>query len=85
MNNETTFARAAVLKKIRALMEKTVENGATLNEAATAAAKVQELLQKYDLSLSEVQDLCEDDPFVREYIFLSADDGKHKYRKERRQ
>jgi hypothetical protein len=82
MDNETTFDRAALLKKIHALMEKTVENGATLNEAALAAAKVQELLQKYDLSLSEVKNLPDDDPFVSEHIFLKDENGNSKYRKE---
>ncbi|HZQ11018.1 MAG TPA: DUF2786 domain-containing protein [Anaerolineae bacterium] len=82
MENQT-MDRESLLKKIRALMDKTVENGATVAEAAIASAKVQELLLKYDLSISEVQDRPEDDPFVTEDIFLQTEDGKHKWRKER--
>lgn len=44
-----------ISKKIRALMEKTVANGATEAEAVSAADKVQELMNIYDLSMSDVE------------------------------
>jgi hypothetical protein len=44
-----------ISRKIRALMEKTVENGATEAEALTAADKVQELMNNYDLSMTDVE------------------------------
>lgn len=40
--------------RIQALRAKTVDNGCTESEALTAAAKVAELLDRYDLSLSDV-------------------------------
>lgn len=44
-----------ISKKIKALKEKTVENGCSENEAVAAAEKVQELLNTYNLSMSEVE------------------------------
>ena len=44
-----------ILEKIRALMLKTVENGASESEAVAAAQKVAELLEKYNLMMSEVE------------------------------
>jgi hypothetical protein len=44
-----------ILEKIRALMLKTVENGASESEAVAAAQKVTELLEKYNLMMSEVE------------------------------
>ncbi|MDR3514887.1 MAG: DUF2786 domain-containing protein [Azospirillaceae bacterium] len=41
--------------RIQALRAKTVDNGCTEEEAMTAAAKVAELLDRYDLSLSDVE------------------------------
>ena len=41
--------------RIRALSAKTVANGCTEGEALTAAAKVAELLDRYDLSLGDVE------------------------------
>ena len=48
--------------RIQALRAKTVQNGCTEAEALSAAAKVAELLDQYDLSLSDVdlrQSPCE--------------------------
>lgn len=42
-----------ILKRIRALLAKTVERGASEQEAMMAAAKAAELMAKYDISLSE--------------------------------
>lgn len=40
--------------KIKALLQKTTENGATEGEALMASQKVNELLQEYDLSFSDI-------------------------------
>lgn len=47
--------RESLLKRIRALRAKTVENGCTEGEAMSAAAKVAEMMAEYDLSQSEVE------------------------------
>lgn len=46
---------AKLTKKIQALMAKTVENGASEAEALSAAEKVQELMNTYDLSMSDIE------------------------------
>jgi len=45
----------AVAARIRALLSKTVENGATEAEAMSAAAKARELMDKHRLSMSDVE------------------------------
>ena len=45
----------ALLKRLQALRVKTVENGCTEGEAMAAAAKVAELLDRHDLSLSDLE------------------------------
>jgi len=45
----------AVKKRILALMAKTTENGCTEEEALSAAKKVQEMLHKYQLDLSDIK------------------------------
>ena len=54
-----TSQRTADLEKlkgrIQALRAKTVENGCTEEEALSAAAKVAELLDQYDLSLTDIE------------------------------
>lgn len=47
--------RAQVAARIRALFSKTIENGATEAEAASAAAKAKELLDTYQLNMSELE------------------------------
>jgi len=41
--------------RIQALRAKTIDNGCTEDEALSAAAKVAELLDRYDLSLTDVE------------------------------
>src|SRR5256885_439383 len=41
--------------RIQALRAKTIENGCTESEALAAAAKVAELLDRYDLSLTDIE------------------------------
>lgn len=47
--------RDGVIRRIRALMEKTVANGCTEAEAASAAAAAGNLLNKYQLSLTDIK------------------------------
>lgn len=57
-----THNREAAMNRIRALLAKTTANGATEAEALTAAAKAGELLDRYNLTLSDVeikQERCE--------------------------
>lgn len=56
----------AVSTRIRALLAKTVENGATEAEAMSAAAKAREWMDKYRLSMSDVEIQAE--PLVQEQV-----------------
>ena len=47
--------REKIAARIRALLAKTVENGCTEDEAVAAAAKAAEMLERYNLSIDEVQ------------------------------
>ncbi len=47
--------RAKIVLKLRALLAKTVENGATEHEALAAAEKASELMEEYDLSYTDVE------------------------------
>ena len=47
--------REKIAAKIRALRAKTIDNGCTEDEAIAAAAKVAEMLERYNLSLDEVE------------------------------
>lgn len=44
-----------IIKKIKSLMAKTTENGCTESEALLAAKKAAELMQRYNLSLSQIE------------------------------
>ena len=58
MDHNFDFAALDKLKlRIQALRAKTIDNGCTEDEALAAAAKVAELLDRHDLSLSDVE-LC---------------------------
>jgi hypothetical protein len=48
-------SRSSLAAKIRALLSKTVENGATEAEAASAARKARQLMDDHQLSLSETE------------------------------
>src|SRR3546814_7664627 len=56
--------RDSALEKIRALLRKTVENGATEAEAMAAASKAEELIAKYDVETTELD--------IKESAFASA-------------
>ena len=53
-----------LLRKIRALLAKTTENGATENEAILASTKVRELLDRYNLSITDVDNLGTQEPKI---------------------
>ena len=56
MDQQFDTARLDKLKvRIQALRAKTIDNGCTKDEALSAAAKVAELLDRYDLSLTDVE------------------------------
>ena len=56
MNQQLNLAALDKLKlRIQALRAKTIGNGCTEDEALSAAAKVAELLDRYDLSLTDVE------------------------------
>lgn len=58
---------------VHKLLAVTTENGATENEAITAALKVQRILAKYDMKMSDVVEVDEKEPIV-EHAF----DAGHK-------
>jgi len=47
--------RRKLIEKVRALLQKTVENGCTEGEAMAAAAKAAELLAQHDLTMTDVE------------------------------
>lgn len=56
MEQQSDLAALDKLKvRIQALRAKTIDNGCTEDEALSAAAKVAELLDRYDLSLTDVE------------------------------
>ncbi len=56
MDEQPNLAALDKLKtRIQALRAKTIDNGCTEDEALSAAAKVAELLDRYDLSLTDVE------------------------------
>ena len=56
MDEQPNLAAVDKLKaRIEALRAKTIDNGCTEDEALSAAAKVAELLDRYDLSLTDVE------------------------------
>lgn len=44
-----------IIEKIKALMEKTIENGCSEAEALAASEKVADLLVKYEIQMSEIE------------------------------
>lgn len=51
----TIQKRDSIIKKIQLLKEKTVSNGCSEAEALSAAEKISQLLNEYDLSMSDVE------------------------------
>lgn len=67
--------RNSILGKIRALLSKTVENGATEAEALAAAEKAASMMSEYDLSMDEVD--VKDSGVKSENIDLDRDMGMY--------
>lgn len=64
--------REAIRKKLQALLAKTTDRGATEEEALLATKKLSELLEKYNMTMSEV------DIEQSEYDEIAVDVGKNK-------
>lgn len=54
-----TTPRQRLVAKIKAILAKTIDNGATEEEAALALAKAQEIMAAHDVSMSEIEALAE--------------------------
>lgn len=67
--------RDSIVAKIKALLAKTVENGATEQEALAAAAKAAELMARHDLDMDDLGLL--DVEVVRESRDLDPDVARH--------
>lgn len=52
---EKTAPETAILDRIAKLLEMTVENGCTADEAASAAGRVEEILTKYNIDMGRVR------------------------------
>jgi len=69
MNNVSNDKKESLVRKIRALLEKTVANGCTEQEATSAAATAQRLMDDYGVTLGEIEaapdktQLCEQGVF----------------------
>ena len=68
MDQHDTAGLDKLKVRIQALRAKTIDNGCTEDEALSAAAKVAELLDRYDLSLTDVE-LRAADPGLPAKIF----------------
>jgi hypothetical protein len=60
--------REALIAKIKALLAKTIKNGATEHEALTAASKAAELMEKYDIEIGD-DDEVEDEVINNDFTF----------------
>jgi hypothetical protein len=63
---ELSNGQEAVSRRIRALLSKTIENGATEAEAIAAAGKARELMDQHRLTMSDVEIQAE--PIVKEEV-----------------
>jgi len=70
-----------IVERVRKLLAKTVERGATPAEAATAAAKAQALMFAYNLELSQVEDKPADP--LAAYKREGEDYGRMAWRRDR--
>ena len=72
MNNNISDAKLEkVMNMVSQLLKVTTENGATENEAIEAALKVQKIMAKYDISLSDVE--CKSDDISEVEVKTSND------------
>ena len=52
--------RQSIIDKVRALAQKTVDNGASEAEANSAAEKVRDLMREYSLSMEDLDEVAND-------------------------
>src|SRR5690606_20093938 len=62
---ENNVLRDRALKRIKALLSKTEENGASMEEAKSALEKASLLMKEYFITLTDIEDL-KDDPIIVE-------------------
>jgi len=62
---DNNILRDRALKRIKALLEKTEENGASIEEAKSALEKATQLMKEYFITINDIEDL-KDDPIVTE-------------------
>ena len=65
--------KESVLKRIQKLLQMSVENGASENEAMLAADKAQKLLQEHNLSISDLKDDDQVEPMDSEDVEVERD------------
>ncbi|WP_418360199.1 DUF2786 domain-containing protein [Sphingobacterium detergens] len=62
---ENDLLRNKALKRIKALISKTEENGASFEEAKSALEKATQLMKEYFVTINDIEDL-KDDPIITE-------------------
>ncbi|ASE99804.1 hypothetical protein [uncultured virus] len=65
--------KESVLKRIQKLLQMSIENGASENEAMLAADKAQKLLQEHNLSISDLKDEDQVEPMDSEDVEVERD------------
>ena len=65
--------KESVLKRIQKLLQMSIENGASENEAMLAADKAQKLLQEHNLSISDLKDEDQVEPMDSEDVEVDRD------------
>ena len=68
-----TEEKESVLKRIQKLLQMSIENGASENEAMLAADKAQKLLQEHNLSISDLKDEDQVEPMDSEDVEVDRD------------
>jgi len=72
----TTEKKESLVKKIKALLEKTVANGCTEEEANSAATLAQKLMDDYGVTLGEIEAATDKKDFVEQGVFETNLDGR---------
>lgn len=67
---EQQSKRERALSRIKALLEKTVENGATLEEAKSSLEMAQKLMRDYFITIHDIEDLERDQSIVAKSVNL---------------
>lgn len=69
----------SIIEKIQALLNKTTDNGCTEEEAASAAAMAQKLLDKYNLDMAAVNNAAQEQDPLADYGFIQFQYSKDGY------